>query len=58
MMNCSEYRFYQKFTSQLVKTVAYVFTDIPYFFIKIFLKLLKDKRTELKMILEYGKSEA
>ena len=46
MMNWSEYRLYQDVTSQLVKTFAYVFTNIPYFFIKNAFKLLKDKNTQ------------
>ena len=56
MMNWSEYRLYQKVTSQLVETFAYVFTDIPYFFIKNAFKLLQDKSTE--NVTKIGKTEA
>ena len=55
MMNWSEYRLYQKVTSQLVETFAYVFTDIPYFFIKNAFKLLQDKSTQ--NVTKIGKTE-
>ena len=60
-MNCGE--LYQKVTSQLVETVAFVFTDIPFldshspfFFIKNGLKLLKERA--LEMIPKCGRAEA
>ena len=60
-MNCGE--LYQKVTSQLVETVAFVFTDIPFldshspfFFINNGLKLLKERA--LEMIPKCGRAEA
>ena len=53
-MNCNEQWLYQKVTSQLVETVAYVFADISfldshsfYFSIKNGFKLLKEKDIEM-----------
>ena len=58
-VNCRGEWLYQKVNSQLVETVTYIFTDIPfldnhslYFFIKNGFKLLREKRWKLYLNME------